>query len=280
MNSNWRNRPTHTDYISRDINHIVAIDESGNADLNPLLKAKEHGTAIAESEKHFVLSACLFSLATFEKSRDIVMALKRRHWEDALFEYKDGIKRVCLHSRDIRQKKGPFSPKTIDYDAFISDLSAVMDAIPFTLFSMHINKERHVNQYYYPDSPYDLSLTFLLERVMRSIPEGTRCVLILESRGKKEDGELLKKIISLMDHGSRYHPAESFKKIQGVYFNPKWSKAENNRMSYWELELADLCAYPVFKHFTFGNDDKSFQTILPKIYGYPNHKGKGLKSFP
>ena len=33
-------------------------------------------------------------------------------------------------------------------------------------------------------------------------------------------------------------------RIKGVYFNPKWCKAADDRMSYWELELADLCAYP------------------------------------
>ena len=54
----------------------------------------------------------------------------------------------------------------------------------------------------------------------------------------------------------------------------------NDQMSYWELELADLCAYPIQKYFAYGTRDKAFETLLPKISCYPNIYGKGLKSFP
>ena len=37
----------------------------------------------------------------------------------------------------------------------------------------------------------------------------------------------------------------------------------NDQMSYWKLELADLCAYPIQKYFVYGTRDKAFETLLP-----------------
>ena len=38
MNSNWRNRPTTIDYVSKGITWVVAIDESGSPDLRRIKK--------------------------------------------------------------------------------------------------------------------------------------------------------------------------------------------------------------------------------------------------
>ncbi len=43
MNSNWRNRPTTIDYISKSIDYIISIDESGSANLRQVQKAKRSG---------------------------------------------------------------------------------------------------------------------------------------------------------------------------------------------------------------------------------------------
>lgn len=280
MNSNWRNRPTTIDYISKSVDYIVSIDESGNANLKQVQKAKRNGTEVADSEKHFTVTACSIAMTDFETARDMVMELKRKYWKDALFEYKGNTKRVCFHSREIRGRKEAFTPDLIDYDAFIHDLSQMMATVPMTLYASHIDKERHVNKYIYPESPYDLCMTFVLERIMRDIPNNATCIVVLEARGGKEDEKLLDHIKSLLDRGSRYYPADAFKKIRGVYFNPKWCQIANDKMSYWELELADLCAYPIQKYFVYGTQDKAFETLLPKISRYPYYHGKGLKSFP
>lgn len=172
-----------------------------------------------------------------------------------------------------------FSPDVIDYNAFISDLSELIAQIPMTVYASHIDKERHVNQYLYPDAPYGLCMTFVLERILRDLSPNQNCI-ILESRGATEDAELLNFIKSLIDHGSQYYSATHFSRIKGVYFNPKWCKMAEEKMSYWELELADLCAYPLQKYFVYGTKDPAFEIILPKISHYPHHIGKGLKSFP
>lgn len=280
MNTNWRNRPTTIDEIPNDIDFVISIDESGSASLRQVLKAKRNGTEVADSEKHFTVTACLIAMSDFIQAQDMIMGLKYKYWDNALFEY-DGItKRVCFHSRDIRNRRGAFNPDLIDYDAFILDLSHVIDEMPMTLYASHIDKAKHANHYKYPSSPYDLCMTFVLERIMRDVPEDAKCVVILEARGEKEDKELFNNIKNLLDHGNSYYDSSVFSKIAGVYFNPKWCKKENDQASYWQLELADLCAYPIQKYFVYGKRDKAFEVLLPKISCYPNYIGRGLKSFP
>lgn len=281
MNSNWRNRPTTIDYIDGNkIDAIINIDESGSANLKQALKAKCAGIPPVESEKHFTVTACVISMKDFVRARDMVMALKNKYWTDGLYSYKGVQKRVCFHSREIRGRKEAFSPDVIDYEAFVADLSQLMSAVPMTIYASHIDKERHVNLYVYPDEPYDLCMTFVLERILRDLGSSQNCIVILESRGAKEDQELLNFIKRLIDGGSRYYPASHFSRINGVYFNPKWCKMAGDKKSYWELELADLCAYPIQKYFVYGTQDPAFQVIVPKFSHYPCYQGKGLKSFP
>lgn len=280
LNKNWRNRPTTIDYIPDGIDYIVSIDESGSSNLKQVLKAKRNGKEPADSEKHFTVTACRISIEHFNQARDMMMELKLRYWENALFNYKDGVKRVCFHSREIRNRKDAFDPDVIDYPAFIDDLSKMMQEVPLTLYASHIDKEKHVKQYIYPASPYDLCMTFVLERIVKDIGKDKNCIIVLEARGQKEDKELLDNIKHLLDLGSNFCPAETFSGIKGVYFNPKWSLEANEQKSYWSLELADLCAYPIQKFFVYGTKDKAYETLIPKVSCYPNYWGKGMKNFP
>lgn len=280
MNSNWRNRPTLIDYVPKNIDYIIFIDESGNANLDHAIKANRKGFRVNESEKHFTITACTIAMNDFESVKDMVMDLKRKYWDDALFNYNGKIKRICFHSREIRGRNEAFSPNIIDYSCFISDLSDLMIKIPIVLYASHIDKELHVKQYIMPKTPYDLCMNFVLERIMLDIGADKKCIIILESRGHKEDEILLDDIKHLIDFGNNYHRATLFKKIKGVYFNPKWCKNANDQTSYWGLELSDLYAYPIYKHFAYGNDDQAYTTLLQKFSHYPDYIGKDLKSFP
>lgn len=280
MNSNWRNRPTSIDSVSRNMNYVISVDESGNANLNHIIKARQNERSIVDSEKHFTVTACSIAIEDFKIAEDMVMAVKHKYWPDALFDYQGIKKRVCFHSREIRGKREAFNPELINYDEFMQDISSMMAEIPITLYASHIDKEAHIDRYKNPVSPYNLCMTFVLERIVKSIPQGSTCIVILEARGKNEDRNLLAHIKSLLDNGTEYCSPNSFSKIKGVYFNPKWCKLVGEKKSYWELELADLCAYPIHKKYTYGTQDKAFETIIPKIYGYPDHLNRGLKVFP
>lgn len=280
MNTNWKNRPTPVEEIPTDVDWVIAIDESGNSDLKYLFKQKEANKSVNESEKHFTVTACALQTSDFELTRDKIMELKNKYWENALYKYKDVEKRVCFHSKEIRGRKNAFSKEVIEYDRFISDLSDMMRSLPVTLFSAHIDKWKHINKYKYPDDPYDLCLDFLLERIVRNMSENETCYIVLESRGKKEDKELLNVIKRILNYGNGYKPPKFFSKIKGVYFNPKWCQNADCKKSYWELELADLCAFPIHKYLAYGKTDKSYEILKPKLYGFPRVNGFGIKSFP
>lgn len=280
MNSNWRNRPTPIDYFPPNIDYIIGIDECGNSNLRHVIEAVENDRDIVDNERFFTIVACVISREEFPMACDMVMDVKNRYWRNGLYSYEGNDKRICFHSSEIRGRKNGFSPSVIDYPKFIDDLSEMMGKMPMLIYGSHIDKVSHVKQYKYPAEPYDLCLTFLFERILRDMKDNEKCVVVLESRGKKEDKVLLDWIKFLIDNGNNYHPAAYFKRIAGVYFNPKWCKDADEKKSYWELEIADLCAYPINKFFVKSEKDKSFLKIEDKIACYPQYMSKGLKSFP
>ncbi len=280
MNSNWKNRPTAIDFVDRGINWVIAIDESGSSDLKHVNKAIQIGKEIVHSEKHLTVTASLISALAFNDIKNAIMEIKYKYWQNGLFEYQNGVKRVCFHSRDIRRKEGAFSPNKIDYINFTEDLGNFIQEAPLKLFVANVDKEKHVRKYKYPDSPYELCITFILERIMMNIPDNENCVLLFEAIGKTEDKQLLEKTKVLISRGNEFNEKHKFSKIKGVYFNPKWCRKENNKKSYWPLEVADLCAYPIHKYIAYGTIDKAFKIIEKKIFHYPHYQGYGLKMFP
>ena len=280
MNRNWRNRPTTIDSVPKDISWVIAIDESGSPDLSSINRAIIDGRDLHEGEKQFTVTACAIRTENILDIQNIVMEIKHKYWTDALFNYGANQKRICFHSKEIRGRKGPFSPSVINYNAFVGDISQMMSTIPVTLFSANINKYKHVQQYCYPDDPYKLCMNFLLERIMFNMKPTETCCIVLESRGKKADRELLDTLKDLLDRGNNMNNAQKFSKIKGIYFNPKWSKSCHEQKSYWSLELADLCAFPIHKYLAYQTQDESFNVLLPKICGFPNINGRGLKVFP
>lgn len=155
-----------------------------------------------------------------------------------------------------------------------------MSKVPVRLLSANIDKTKHVGKYKYPYDPYNLCLDFVLERLMWNIGHNETCCLVLEARGKKEDAELHNKIKRLVSRGNNQNPSSHFSKIKGAYFNPKWCHSAEEKTSYWILELADLCAYPIHKKFSYGTEDPAYKVLESKICGYPNIMGNGIKSFP
>lgn len=280
MNNNWRNRPTTINYIPRSIDYVIAIDENGTSNLKHVIKAKRAGREIDINERFFTVTACIFKMRLFDNIRDNIMSLKYLFWKDALYNYLGCEKRVCLHSRDIRGKNGPFSSKVIDYYNFVNELSSVVSELPIKIFCSNIDKYTHVKRYAYPNNPYDLCMNFLLERIMYFIGSEKTCLIMLEARGKKEDKELLDWIKNLIDNGNNYNDSNTFSSIKGAYFNPKWCMEDASKKSYWELELADLCSYPIHKKCVYGSEDEAYRIIKSKIYNYPNINGYGFKKFP
>lgn len=282
----WRNRPTSIKKVKKDIDYIISIDESGTATTKYVDRCIKNGidpSSIQVSDRFLTLSACIIPTENFSLIKDSVMNIKYKYWEDATFNNK----RICFHATDIKNKKKKKGFYFSDYLEFVNELSTLLNEIPITLISTCIDKYNHVKKYKYeykspfinPWDPYNVNMKYLLERIVMCVPNGSKSVILFESRNQKDDKNLLDKIKDILDNGTEYMNASKFNKIEGIYFNNKWTAKKDK--SYWELELADLYCYAVNNHNHHTSQyDEIFNNIQAKFYQYPNYEGKGLKLFP
>lgn len=286
----WRLRPSGISVWPYGDAYTMFLDETGSSEMKSICRKirewKSTGSLpleIPHGERYFAVTGVAIARKDFPLIRSGVVELKEKYWSRGLCAYEDGQhKRVCFHSYEIRHRRGPFSEDAIDHGSFISDLGKMMQSLRATVFCAVIDKCELALRYADPAHPYSLAMDFMLERYAgfflgRQNVSGN---MILEARGRKEDRRLLKHIVNKLDNGTDYVSAEKLTCISGVYFNPKWTMGDSGSESYFGLELADLIAYPVCKYCRTGDSDKAFDIIEPKLYGYPNYAGRGLKRFP
>lgn len=290
--SHWREKPTIIDHWPKDIDYVMAIDENGTTDLNGINKlvSKEEMTlfnACRDSnmfidERWFTVTGLIMHRSNFGKYREDINTVKYSHWDNGIYQYNQGSRRVVFHSREIRKRIGPFNPKIIDYPILINDISTLIMESEFNVISSSIDKVKHIAKYTTPHHVYNLNLTFIIERFCITLSrQGKRGILLLESRGKKEDTEILQFITNLIRNGNRYYNSDHFNCIDGIYFNPKWCfNLNKGQASFVLLELADLVSYPIFKFARSNIEDLAFKSVESKIEGFPNYNGYGIKIFP
>lgn len=281
----WKLYPLPIDNMDNDstISHFIFMDESGDANMQHIVKSISNSTLIDEGARYFSLTSVIISKNDLPDIMDNFIKIKSQYWpDDGCYKYKnDEVMKVCFHSKEIRDQKGPFSKNCINYDSFINDLSFLMSNLPVSLCSCFIDKENHFRKYNtHAQHPYEVSLTFILERVMTKIlKDSDQVIIILESRGKKEDKQVLNHLLNLINNGTYYVSYRQFQKISGVYFNKK-RPINNNKLSYYGLEIADLCSHPIYRYCITGEKARDFNCIEEKIHGFPNIMGKGIKKFP
>lgn len=185
---------------------------------------------------------------------------------------------INLHSRDIRKAEGPFSilQNAQVRGAFMEDLSALMERLPFALFVTVIHK--HAYKARYGDgarSPYDVALEYSFERILHFMEshKETALPVIAEARGKNEDNALRASFHRLMTEGTYYNKAERFRKLTcPISFRRKQDNIAG-------VQLADLCAHPVArKALKPYAENRAYAVIEPKFYRSGNVFG--LKEFP
>ena len=268
---NWKNEPLSIeDCDLTNIDHVISMDETGT----PTLKNIDIFTPLNKSL--FTLTGLVIDKTSINSIAELVVDLKSKYWVDGDY----AGKRVVFHSRDIRKKQGAFNPQVIAYSNFLQDLDELIEELPVNICSACIDKPAHNNHYLYPDPTYQLSLGFILERLtfrFKWLHESG--VIFLESRGHKEDAELLAQIVDILDYGSRYVNSSDLSCIKGIYFDKKLNSSK--RKSYWPLELADVISYRI--HDAVRKNDfesKKFTAIRNKLIDFPDYKGHGLKIFP
>jgi len=240
--------------------YIVYVDESG-----------DHGLASIDPEYPvFVLVFCIFQKQEYtDKIIPALARFKMQFW---------GHSEVVLHEHDIRKPKNEF---TILFDesvrkAFITGLNNLISSTSFTIVASVIDKKKLMSQYTQPSNPYEISLSFGLERVFRYLTDIGQSdkitAVIVERRGKKEDEELELCFRRIRD-GANY-----LNKILPYDLVMIDKKANSTG-----LQIADLTARPIgIKTLRPDQLNRAYDIILQKLRKNPQGqvKGWGLKVFP
>ena len=277
---NWKEKPIQTPVWDENANLILFIDENGHSNLKGIIDSVACNKNIDEGERYFNLCSTLISKQNHTEITKSFVNIKHNYWDEGKFLYPDGKQKVVIfHSDEIRKQIGPFSKNSINQEAFFVDLNKVMSKMEILIFDCFINKESLYTKYNdLAEDPYSLGIKFILERVLCNVKDDDKIMIVLESRGQKEDKLVLETIKLLMLSGTYYVSSKKFNKITGVYFNKKRSK--NDDKAYIGLEVVDLCAYPIYKYCKYNKKDEPFCIIESKIFGYPSYFGRGLKIFP
>lgn len=238
------------------------IDESGDPSLS----------SVNAVFPVFVLLGCLFEDSAYQDICAKITELKKEFF---------GSEHAILHSRDIRKCEGVFV-KLFDLEVkekFYKQLNSILENGNYIVISVGINKKEFIEKYgKIADDPYELSLSFLLERAVMEIDRGDNSMHItLESRGKVEDEIIQKRYNRLLDNGSSHVTPERFKKrLNKIEFK---KKKEND----CGLQIADLCAYPVARHLINPKEPYPAYDIVEKKFrknSSGSFVGYGLKIFP
>jgi len=245
-------------------NFIVYVDESG-----------DHG--MQNLDPHypvFVLAFCIFQKRHY--IYNVVPAIenfKFRHF---------GHDHIVLHEHEIRKGKGDFKrfQSRTQQNAFITDLTNVIDDSKFILISCVIRKEQLKAKQSLPN-PYHLALGFCLETLYDFLVEKKQEThlthVIVECRGDKEDKELELEFRRVCDGANKPGIRLPF----DIIFAHK-------RVNSSGLQLADLVARPIgMSVLRPAQENRAFEALKKKFYcsggrsnvgvGYENW---GLKIFP
>lgn len=227
----------HSDYI-------VYLDESGDHSLDVI----DHQYPI------FVLSACVFRKGNY--SATVVPSFL-----DLKFRF-FGHDMVVLHSRDIRKAQGPFSilQNVQVRQDFLAAINTAVANAPFTLVTAIIDKRRLTHQSAQPDNPYEIALTFCMERVFSHLQglhqHQATTPMVVECRGKKEDADLelsFRRTAQGHNVHGRSLPFE-------IVFADKRANSTG-------LQLADLVSHPIGRHhLNPAQPNQAYSVVEPKFF--------------
>ena len=239
---------------------IAFFDESGDHSL----------TKVDPDFPLFVLSTVIVERSVYAK--EIIPAVadfKLRYFAH------EGMN---LHSRDIRIAEGPFvilqNPDV--RQQFLSELSELIQSLPFTLFITCIKKEDHKKRYGEgAKNPYDIALEYTFERILHfmEVNHTFDLPVIAEARGKQEDNALRASFQKLLTEGTYYNNATRFNKLNSpISFRSK-------RDNICGIQIADLCAYPTARHILQPHrNNRAFSAVQGHFYHF--EYVHGLKVFP
>ncbi len=252
--------PDYSDYI-------IYVDESGDHSL----------TSIDPDYPIFVLAFCIAEKGDYAET--IVPAFQRLKFD--FF----GHDMAILHAHEIRKAKGDFAflVNAEKRKRFYKEMNQLISDAPVTLVATVIRKHELIRRYSYPESPYNLSLRFCMERAFSFLwdarQKGKLTHVVVESRGKKEDAELDLEFRRVAQNAHSWDLRFRLNFSQ-MHFDIKFADKQANSTS---LQLADLVAQPIGRRVLKPDQpNRAFEIIEPKFLrdDRGRMKGWGLKIFP
>lgn len=233
--------------------YIVYVDESG-----------DHGIKnIDTNYPIFVLTFCCFKISDYiEKAVPKLQYFKFKYF---------GHDQIVLHEIDIRKTKDPFKFLRTDRELrenFMTDLSKIIEDIPFKIVPIVIDKRKLTSKYNKPFNPYHLGLRFGLEKLNQLLiyngQEGKEISLIFEKRGNNEDKDLELEFLRICTKNEQF----GYKSINFGKMVYKFLIADKKTNSSG-LQLADLTARPIgLKYLKPAQLNRAYNIIESKKYGY------------
>lgn len=207
MSINWTIRPTEINNWESNIDYVMFVDENGDNDISRILKHVSQRKDIDINDKYFTITGCIFKKNDYITAKNELNNLKNKFWNNGLYDYGDSIQKVCLHSREIRKRIGPFNPSVINYSEFMNQLSELIKKLNYTIISITINKEDYLLKHY-NYNVYNTAMCFLIQRYIYVMKNNCKGLIMLEARGKKEDKILLDEMKHIIfDTGIRNIPS-------------------------------------------------------------------------
>lgn len=288
----WEKEPTILEYIPNDCEYILMVDESGQSNnFKNIEKKVISNQELTDSEKVLCLTGIIISVEEYVNNLiPKFNALKERYWENGLWfnpKYQKEEK-VHFHSTDIGNIKNRRNcmRKLSDEEMtnFVQDLTKVIEELDFKIVSICLDNKKLINKYCNPYNNYLYATKLLFERYCLFLNnQKTKGIVVFESRDK-EDNRQHKTCIDLLSKGTIYVKTKKFRRINGVYFNPK-RPIQDKTKSYVGIELADLVSHVIFKMFIAKIKNSSYngrdwQVVEKKLINYPDYNGYGLKFIP
>ncbi len=239
-----------TDYSD----YIVYVDESGDHGLK----------SIDPTYPVFVLAFCIFRKEDYAMVvTPKIQQLKFRHF---------GHDIVVLHEHDIRKAKGDFKflVHRESREAFMTDLSRLVEESPMTLIAVIIEKVSFKKRRFVETNPYHVALGAGIHRIHSFLDSKADAVklthIVFEKRGKKEDIELELEFRRLVDAERR--------EGRGFHFEAVFADKKTNSGG---LQLADLIARPIGRHLLQpGQENRAYEVLRSKLYRGPDGEEEDL----
>jgi Protein of unknown function (DUF3800) len=226
---------------------IAYVDEAG-----------DHGPISAEFPV-FVLAFCIFRKS--EYSRVTLPA-----FSEFKFKY-FGHDAVVLHEREIRKQLQPFQflRDASVREPFFSDLNTLIQGAPFSLVAVGVDKRVHpINENVY-NAALDVGLVHVT-RFLRQQGESRLTHVVVEGRGKKEDGELREAFDRFCSPNGT---------LDGCNLDLVFASKSHSHSG---MQLADMVARPIGRHLMAPSQpNRAYEILSSKFWEAPCPPGRGLQ---